>query len=55
MHPNTLARFDSHTEKFEIWAIPSGGGVVRNMTKTLDGSLVLACSGVDRIALVDVR
>jgi len=55
VHPNTLARFDSHTEKFEIWAIPSGGGVVRNMTKTLDGSLVLACSGVDRIALVDVR
>ena len=55
VHPNTLARFDSHTEKFETWAIPSGGGVVRNMTTTKDGKLVLACSGVDRSALVDVR
>ena len=55
VHPNTLARFDPRTEKFEIWAIPSGGGVVRNMTATRDGKLVLACSGVDRIALVDVR
>jgi len=25
------------------------------MTATRDGKLVLACSGVDRIALVDVR
>jgi virginiamycin B lyase len=55
VHPNTLARFEPRTEKFETWAIPSGGGVVRNMTATRDGKLVLACSGVDRIALVDVR
>jgi virginiamycin B lyase len=55
VHPNTLARFDSRTEKFETWAIPSGGGVVRNMMATQDGKLVLACSGVDRIALVGVR
>jgi len=55
VHSNTLARFDSRTEKFETWAIPSGGGVVRNMTATRDGKLVLACSGVDRIALVHVR
>ena len=53
--PNTLARFDSRTENFETWAIPSGGGMVRNMTATQDGRLVLACSGIDRIALVDVR
>ena len=53
--PNTLVRFDPRTEKFESWTIPSGGGVVRNMATTSDGKLVLACSGVDRIALVDVR
>jgi virginiamycin B lyase len=53
--PNTLARFDPRKPKIEIWPIPSGGGVVRNMTATRDGKLVLACSGVDRIALVDVR
>ncbi len=55
MNPNTLARFDLRTERFETWAIPSGGGVVRNMTATRDGKLVLACSGVDRIALVEIR
>ena len=53
--PNTLVRFDPRTEKFESWTIPSGGGVVRNMATTPDGKLVLACSGVDRIALVDVH
>jgi virginiamycin B lyase len=55
VHPNTLVRFDPRTETFETWVIPSGGGVVRNMMATRDGKLVLACSGVDRIALVDVR
>ena len=55
VRPNTLARFDPRTETFETWTIPSGGGVVRNMMATPDGKLVLACSGVDRIALVDVR
>jgi virginiamycin B lyase len=53
--PNTLVRFDPKTEKFQTWEIPSGGGVVRNMMATQDGNLVLACSGVDRIALVDVQ
>jgi virginiamycin B lyase len=55
VNPNTLARFDPRTENFETWAIPSGGGVVRNMTATQDGKLVLACSGINRIVLVDVR
>ena len=53
--PNTLVRFDPKTEKFQTWEIPSGGGVGRNMMATRDGNLVLACSGVDRIALVDVQ
>ena len=30
----TLVRFDPKTEKFQTWAIPSGGGVVRNMMHT---------------------
>jgi len=51
-----LVRFDPQTKKFQTWPIPSGGGVVRNMMPTTDGkSLVLACSGVNRIALVEVK
>jgi virginiamycin B lyase len=54
--PNTLVRFDPKTEKFQTWAIPSGGGVVRNMMATTDGNgLVLACSGRNRVALVEIQ
>lgn len=53
--PNTLVRFDLTTKKFQTWPIPSGGGVVRNMMPTPDGNLVLACSGVNRIALVQIH
>ena len=53
--PNTLVRFDPLTQKFQTWPIPSGGGVVRNMMPTRDGNLALACSGVDRVALVDIK
>jgi virginiamycin B lyase len=52
--PNTLVRFDTKTQKFQTWAIPSGGGVVRNMVHTPDGNLWLACSGVNKIAFVQV-
>ncbi len=52
--PNTLVRFDPRCETFQTWAIPSGGGVVRNMMATPDGNLVLALSGVNRVALVEV-
>jgi virginiamycin B lyase len=52
--PNTLVRFDPQAEKFQTWAIPSGGGVVRHMVARPDGTLVLACSGVNQIALVEV-
>lgn len=55
MQPNTLVRFDPKTEQFQIWTIPSGGGVVRNMDATRDGSLALACSGVNGLALVQVK
>jgi virginiamycin B lyase len=55
VRPNTLVRFDPRTEKFQSWAIPSGGGVVRNMMPTRDGRLLLAESGAGKLALVEVR
>jgi virginiamycin B lyase len=54
VRPNTLVRFDTQTEKFQTWTIPSGGGVIRNMMRTTDGNLVLACSGRNRVALVEI-
>ena len=54
VRPNTLVRFDTEAQSFQTWVIPSGGGVVRNMMATSDGNLVLACSGVNRVALVEV-
>ena len=55
VRPNTLVRFDPVSEKFQTWIIPSGGGVVRNMTTDHDGNIVIAESGVDRIALVEIK
>jgi virginiamycin B lyase len=37
MTPNILVRFDPTTETFHRWPIPSGGGVIRNMTPTPGG------------------
>jgi virginiamycin B lyase len=54
--PNTLVRFDPKTETFQTWKIPGGGGVVRNMMATRDGGhLVLAESGVNKVAYVDIQ
>jgi virginiamycin B lyase len=53
--PNTIVRFDPKTEKFQTWAIPSGGGVVRNMVHTPQGNLWIACSGMNRIGEVIVK
>ena len=55
VRPNTLVRFDPETEKFQTWAIPSGGGVVRNMMVTRDGNIAMAESGVNRVALAVVE
>jgi virginiamycin B lyase len=55
VRPNALVRFDPKTEKFQTWAIPSGGGVVRNMMPTRDGNLALACSAVNGLALVEIK
>jgi len=55
VRPNTLVRFDPATESFQTWAIPSGGGVVRNMMVTRDGNIAMAESGVNRVALAVVE
>ena len=51
---NVLVRFDIKTEKFQSWIIPGGGGVVRNIKATADGKIVMAESGVNKIALVEI-
>jgi virginiamycin B lyase len=53
--PNTLIRFDPKLETFSQEKIPSGGGTVRNMVATRDHRLYLACSGVNKVAVVDVK
>jgi len=50
--PNMLIRFDPKTKAFAAAKIPSGGGVVRNMAVAKDGKLYLACSGVNKVAIV---
>ena len=54
VRPNTLVRFDPASERFQTWPIPSGGGVVRNMMVDHEGNIVIAESGVDRVALVQI-
>jgi virginiamycin B lyase len=55
VRPNTLVRFDPRSQVFAREAIPSGGGVVRNMVATPTGHLYLACSGVNKVAVVETR
>lgn len=51
--PNTIVRFDPKTETFAVAKIPSGGGVVRNMAATKDGRVYIACSGVNKVGIVE--
>ncbi len=53
--PNTIVRFDPKTEKFQTWAIPGGGDIVRNMDVTPDGNPVTANSLVNKVGLVEVK
>ncbi len=53
--PNTLVRFDPKTEKFQTWAIPAGGGVIRNMMHFANGNLAITESGENVVALVTVK
>ena len=53
--PNTVVRFDPKTEKFQSWAIPGGGNIVRNTSVTRDGNWLLANSLVNGITLVTLE
>ena len=54
MMPNTLVRFEPVTERFQIWNIPSGGVGVENISVGRDGTLTLAESELNKIALVKI-
>jgi virginiamycin B lyase len=51
--PNTIIQFNPKTEQFARAAIPSGGGTVRNMAATSDGRVYIACSGVNKVGVVE--
>jgi virginiamycin B lyase len=53
--PNTVVRFDPATKQFARWAVPSGGGVIRNMAAAPGGNVYLACSGVNKIGIVRIE
>ncbi len=52
--PNTVVRFDPKSQKFESWAIPGGGNIVRNTSVTKQGNFVLANSLVNEVTLVRI-
>jgi virginiamycin B lyase len=53
--PNTVVRFDPKTQKFQSWAIPGGGNIVRNTSVTRDGNWLLANSLVNGVTLVTIK
>jgi virginiamycin B lyase len=53
--PNTIVRFDPVTEKFQSWAIPGGGDIVRNMDVAPDGNPVIADSLTNQVGLVAIK
>jgi len=53
--PNTIVRFDPKMEKFQSWAIPGGGDIVRKMDVTPDGNPVTANSLTNQVGLVEIK
>jgi virginiamycin B lyase len=53
--PDALVRFDPKTEAFQSWAIPSGIGIIRHMTVSPQGNLVIHQSSSNRIGLVTIQ
>ena len=43
------------TKAFTSTAAPSGGGVIRNMAAAGDGRLYLTCSGVNKVAVAEIK
>jgi virginiamycin B lyase len=52
--PTTLVRFEPATERFQTWNLPSGGGIIQNISVTKDGNLTLAEGDANKIALVTI-
>lgn len=55
VEPNTLVVFDPRKTSFQKWEIPSGGGVARHIVVTPDGKLYLTDSGVNKVAVPEIR
>jgi virginiamycin B lyase len=56
--PDALVRFDPATERFQSWAVPSGGiyaGIIRHMRPTREGNLLIHQSSTNRIILVTLQ
>src|SRR5476649_1815912 len=53
--PNTIVRFDPKEEKFQTWAIPGGGDIVRNMDVMPDGNPVTANSLANQVGMVEIK
>jgi len=53
--PNTVVRFDPKTQKFQSWAIPGGGNIVRNTSVSPEGDFVLANSLVNAVTRVRIE
>jgi virginiamycin B lyase len=57
VRPDMLVRFDPATEKFQSWPIQSGNiyaGIVRNMSTTRDGDLLMHQSGTNHLMRVNL-
>ena len=52
--PNTVVRFDPKSEKFQSWAIPGGGNIVRHTDVTRDGNFLLANSLTNEVTVVRI-
>ncbi|HVZ60505.1 MAG TPA: hypothetical protein VG892_06925 [Terriglobales bacterium] len=52
--PNTMVRFDPKSKEFSSTTIPSGGKVIRNMVSTKKGDVYVACSGVNKVGIVEL-
>jgi virginiamycin B lyase len=56
--PDALVRFDPATERFQSWAVPSGGiyaGIIRHMRPTREGNLLIHQTSTNRIILVTIN
>jgi virginiamycin B lyase len=52
--PDALVRFDPETETFQSWAIPSGSGIIRHMTVSPEGNLVIHQSSTNTVGIVTI-